>query len=461
MHRATFLTRGLPSALLMLVSTTVLANDKLLVTVTDDAFDGLCDVHCSLRDAVETANRTPGTDHILLPAGEYVLDLPAPEDERGVPYDEDDNLNGDLDVRDELVIQGRGDQRSRILGGNDRLFEVLPDAQLTLLRLGLEQGNTAYNGGAVENHGQLLLRQVRVQGNKASTQNPTLTPLPPEDGYRFGQGGGIANYGTLEIYASSFQENRSEGFYWDNNLGRGGAIFNQGGNLLVRDSVFERNLVTDQADNGSGGAIYNGGQADIARSLFVANSGAEQSRGGAIANEAGGVLKLTNSTFSGNYSGALSNGYPANPEDALPSATLINVTITRSLGYGLYNWGDLRIRNSLIAGNLDPYEEGVALDCRNVGVFRYRAIGLLLSSQTSNCNADLYIDVGQTFTHLLEPLADNGGLSRTHALRPGGLAIDSGIGSCTTHDQRRLPRPQDGNGDGVAVCDLGAYERQP
>jgi hypothetical protein len=60
---------------------------------------------------------------------------------------------------------------------------------------------------------------------------------------------------------------------------------------------------------------------------------------------------------------------------------------------------------------------------------------------------------------LLEPLADYGGLTETHALAPGSPAIDAGDNfACTDEDQRGLSRPFDGDGDGQRVCDIGSYE---
>ena len=43
-------------------------------------------------------------------------------------------------------------------------------------------------------------------------------------------------------------------------------------------------------------------------------------------------------------------------------------------------------------------------------------------------------------------------------LRSGSPCIDAGIDLGLTNDLDGNPRPQDGNGDGVAVCDVGAYE---
>jgi hypothetical protein len=65
----------------------------------------------------------------------------------------------------------------------------------------------------------------------------------------------------------------------------------------------------------------------------------------------------------------------------------------------------------------------------------------------------------------LAPLADNGGPTLTHALRRGSPAIDGGDPSFSyfPYDQRGtgFERVIDGDGDGTAVVDIGAYEVQP
>jgi hypothetical protein len=60
---------------------------------------------------------------------------------------------------------------------------------------------------------------------------------------------------------------------------------------------------------------------------------------------------------------------------------------------------------------------------------------------------------------VLYALTDNSVGLPTFGLPPASPALDAGVGAYPTVDQRGYPRPRDGNGDGLAVCDLGAYER--
>ena len=418
------------------------------VSKTSDSLDGVCDADCSLREAVLLANATAGAHRIRLAAGTYALTLATPIDDEGRVFDEDENLHGDLDITSTLEIIGAGSATSFIDGSqNDRILEVLSGASLRLRGLTLQNGFTSKDGGALLNHGHSVLEHVHLQINRVGM------------GYRDGEGGGaISNLGTLEVYWSRFENNSAS--FGDSGAAFGGAVFNKG-DLIVRDSLFQNNGVDSDDEVGIGGALFNIGTADVARSVFLYHSA--DGVGTTIRNDGNGVLRLTNVTVSGKSGGgenesgaAVANGSDYPMYRGVPSLQLINVTIADNHTLGLINYGKLLIRNSLIAGN--SYDE--SSNCLNGGdTYSYHARGLILGNGPGNCTADLYIENADTFIKLIYPLADNNSTLPSHALRRGSVAVDAGTGSCTRTDQRRLDRPRDGDGDGVARCDLGAYER--
>jgi CSLREA domain-containing protein len=447
------LARTFATALLMTGAATSQAA-LLLVTTTADSFDGVCNLNCSLRDAVAAANQTASADVILLRAGTYVLSRLDSRDGNNTPIDEDGNLLGDLDVTGELLIHGAGIGKTFIKGPNSdlfavehRLLEARPGTRLALKHLTLTDGRSSGNGAAVENHGSLLLENVQALGN--------ITREWTSDG---GYGGAIANYGELRVLDSQFENNSA---IKEVTMPLGGAIYNSG-NLWVRGSHFFSNGLGGLPLDGAGAGIYSSGTARIESSSFIQNSAGELAEGGTITNDGGGLLTLTNSTLSGNWQGALSNGR----NDATSQATLTNVTIVDntvelSNRYAVMNWGQLRVRNSVIAGNHE-YWGDEPVNCRNLGgSFSYQAIGLLRNDEQSNCGADLFVPDEQTFTLVLAQAPSSDGKTSFHPLLPGSPAVDAGIGGCIAQDQRGVTRPQDGNGDGVAVCDLGAYELTP
>lgn len=420
---------------------------QYVVTKTTDSFDGTCDSDCSLREAVYAATSAGGNAIINLGAGTYELTRPALRDEENEIIEDYIDPIGDIDITGTNITIRGADNGTTIIDAKygGRHFSVFTDATLTLKHITLINGATAHYGAAILNSGTVQLENSALKYNRAIS------------GWHRGGGGAITNYGTLHIQRTEFINNVAS--FGDTSYSFGGAIQNTG-TLYIRDSSFRNNRAHTDDVIGYGGAIYNTGNADIGRSVFTGNTA--QGGGMAIHNE--GNITISNATISGNYGdyylsiGALHN------EGTL---SMVNTSIVNNwVGAGLYNTGSGTIRNSIILNNLVDYPNEEyppePLNCHNMAANNALKIrGLLTGGGNTRCAGEINIADSETFTSVLAPLAQNNYHLETHALLPNSPAIDAGVGSCSSHDQRWLPRPVDGNADGIAGCDLGAFELQP
>ncbi|MBD9482780.1 CSLREA domain-containing protein [Pseudomonas sp. PDM14] len=422
------------------------------VTTFLDEFDGACTAqHCSLREAIAAANATPESPAVVrLGVGTYVLSLANASNAQGLPREEDANRVGDLDLLGQVSLIGAGPAQTLINGARlDRLIDVQPGANLSLRSLTLTGGSTLYDGGGVRNRGTLHLLDVTLSDNRAYAH---INGVPS-------RGGALANFTTAQLHRVRAQNNLVDG--GDMTMGQGGALFNAG-TLLMRDSRIEFNRCVDYHEVGMGCGLFNQGTADLARVALIGNRSMPDGMGGAILNL--GTLTLTNATLSDNYSGdkgaALDNGNRYNPQPSgTPSATLSHVTIADNDGYGLLNHdGTVSVRNAIIAGNRQRETDEPRNCHQQDSAIALNVRGLLLGSDAGNCVGSLSVDNHQVLTRQLFALAENNG-TVAHALRRTSAALDSAEGACPQYDQRGLTRPRDGDGDGIARCDLGAFER--
>jgi hypothetical protein len=233
-----------------------------------------------------------------------------------------------------------------------------------------------------------------------------------------------------------------------NNAGTYGGVENHGTMTLLNSSV------TGNAGRFSGGGVWNEGTMTVTNSSINSN-GNSAGVGGGVVNRS--RLTITNSTISGNH--ASSGGGIYNQGSLIVHSS----TFSDNVGGALV--GDATLDNTILA-NSRPFELGPQPDCSGMLTSNgYNLIGL-----ATGCTL-----VGNTTGDVLGtdpklgPLQNNGGPTFTHALLPGSPAIDAGNptapgkspSACLATDQRGVARPQDGNLDGRAVCDIGAFEVQP
>jgi cysteine-rich repeat protein len=227
---------------------------------------------------------------------------------------------------------------------------------------------------------------------------------------------------------------------------RGGAIVN------AADLELENVSVESSAGDLAGG-IYNTGRLAMRGCTVAKNRG---SLAGGLYNT--GEASLTNVTVSGNY-GELSGGGLYNATEAggtkrrTAKLEISNCTITDNRvgadAAGIFNLGgEVRVRNTILAEN------------KKGG----NCIGPILSlghniDDDGSCRLASPGDVRPGREIGLGRLQLNGGGTPTHALIVGSPAIDAGDnGSCPKDDQRGLLRDVDGDGNGVVLCDIGAFE---
>src|SRR5271170_301522 len=113
----------------------------------------------SLRSAIQAADAKPNADTIILPAGTITLTI------GGLP--EDNAASGDLDIRGNLTIKGKGAGATVIDGNNlDRVFQVL-SGSVAISGVTIQHGLAAEGGGLLNSGGKVTLTSVSIVNNLA------------------------------------------------------------------------------------------------------------------------------------------------------------------------------------------------------------------------------------------------------------------------------------------------------
>ena len=372
--------------------------------------------------------------------------------------------SGPLALTKDVVIQGPGPgQLSVDAGYTDRIMTV-SGATADISGLTFTHGFSRTGGSAIlaDASAVLTLESCKFISNRAAGERGQFEPSA---------GGAIRNAGALQVTDCTFDGNSASGvdpgsFAADLN-GLGGAIFNDtGGSLMVSRSTFHSNGASGSTSgnlgggDGAGGAIYNAGIATLTNTTLSGNHAVGgpsalgtpgDGLGGAVFNS--GDLTLTTCTADGN---SATSGYGTGPNGQAQGGGVLNAG------------GNATLKQVVLAGNTKVEYTGDSSatspnDCEGVLTSAgHNLIGVDTdcSGFANGVNGD---QVGTSMAELdplLGLLTGNGGPTQTQALLPGSPAIDAGGTDCPATDQRGALRPADGNGDGIAACDLGAYEVQ-
>ena len=360
--------------------------------------------HCTLRAAIMQANFATGLDTITLPSGVYVLTRPG--------NDDDATVLGDLDIADDLTIQGAGSSVT-IVDGNgavtyDRVFQVLSSAKETSLsgltiRAGKKISNTFDEGGGLYWDGggsHLRLHDVVFDRNTARYggglylnyssvgdtiemdhvvvhANTATTGAAGGLGVNFGdfagfdlrssrvysnaayEGGGIYFQGTPPFGLLSARVETTE--IYSNTASLSAGIENHSGDAAVPVVVVNSHVHNNHADF-YGGALGNYGTLVISNTTLNANSASisgtnsASTRGGGLYNYEGGQVNIIQSTLSGNLAASGGGIYSElfihnNAALTLTNSTLSGNSASRD-GGGLYAvGGQINLYNATIANN--------------------------------------------------------------------------------------------------------------
>jgi hypothetical protein len=336
------------------------------------------------------------------------------------------------------------------------------------------------HGGGIWNEGTLVLEGSTVRANTIDEELPDLCA-------------GISNFGVLEMAGGVVADNACPGYY-------GGICnFGTGSTAAIDGTIIIENI---------GGGVVNYGTMDLTdvdigvntangvwNYLNMSITGSQvrdhvtTPKGGGIWNVSG-TLEIVNTTISGNevtmWGGGLMN-------NQLATVSIVGSTISGNSadiqGAGIFNEGEIHMLNCTVSGNTAPEGAGIGnngemwlssltvanntpdgISSINVGVTRLLNT-IVADNATTDCFGANFITQGHNLDSdatcmlnsglndliaappLLSPLADNGGPTFTHALLPASPAIDTGASGagCPATDQRGVTRPQG------PECDIGAF----
>jgi hypothetical protein len=469
------------------------------------------DGSCSIQEAIIAANTDKAVDTcpagngqdiiILQGQGQFLLQN---------IYNEEQGYNGLPTITSDITIRGNNATIKRPIDGGFDKFRILRvvSGTLTLNKVTIENGVADFKGNGVFGAGvygggiyavdsTVTLQSSTVTGNSATTgggislSDSELTII--DSSISDNDGSGVnADKSTVHVQDSNVSYNRGHiggGMVLNNTTLTmtnsdvvGNSVDAYGGGLAGQFSAFSidgstiRNNVAEYYD---GGGIHLGdGVLNISASTISGNSSGRDGGGVKLDENAQGTI--LNSTLSKNTAGRGGGGAEIWTNVVNIANTTISNNTAKTKGGGVAAWygASVTLTNSTITENSAQEGSGAYTDPKNSFIFFKNTIvgnnktsancaGAGTSDSGSNVFGDASCSGVAQGNPKLGPLQINGKTTiETHALLGGSPAIDAGDNSIceggliANFDQRGLKRPFDGDGDGSAICDVGAHENQ-
>lgn len=517
--------------------------------------DGICADStgaCSLRAAVQQADKSNDLNEIDVPAGAYTLTIPGPTNGETCNTCVGAASTGDLDLLNPVSIVGRGSSVSTITTNagsgagsfNDRVFDIPyggfgtaypvsisgltithgaagPDengsggglfdgmdtvdgssaglcsptgaatctlqlsdvaleqntsgnggggaafvnAQVAMDSSKLENNSATNEGGGIDDLGQLTLTNTTIDGNSVSNgygggihtvaAGLHMTNVSVKsNGVTNGFGGGIYDSDSLDATGNAGVDTISGSLIEGNNadLGGGGLVTDGLGDVSVDTTTFESN--TASGDGGAGAENTPSGTLSITSSTFTLND-TQGGYGGAIFDS--GPLSVANVTMSLNFADRGAGLYSNTSTSVAGTIALTNDTIAANAGTSTYPGGiyaepstkPVRVKNTIVSHD-SPSNCTTGLTSLGHNISDDATCGFTATGDQQSTDPEL------------NDLNTNGGAVQTMAIPYGSPAVDHGTNTgCPSTDARGVARPVDGDLNGTATCDVGAYEMTP
>lgn len=460
--------------------------------------DGACDTgnmtpqgkpECTLRAAIQESNALISQDVINLPAGKYMLtlnelqildDLSLKGGGADITIIDGDKISGVL-----LITPMRGLQRGPTVnisgvtiqnGTGFNLSIGFPTGEtggaifnnkgssLVLEKVKVSE-NEARQGGGIANIGNLTLRRSTVSGNRAPggginasggggitngqvdliTNIRSSTAIIEEStisGNTAGkQGGGITNFGKLDIKNSTVSGNTVTGI-GNSFLQGGGGIFNSGGQVTLNNVTIVENR-NDAGPGTGGGGVLSGGFFSTPDVMFsfantiIANntSGSKSDCKGVLTSAGFNLIETVSSdcTINGNTTGNITNmdplldltlsGVPPQTHALFAGSSAIDAGNPATSGSG-DNACELLDQRGLRRPADGDRRDGPRCD---MGAFEFNAVSQPVSQSVSGTSRDLGTPKAITSSISFDPMS--GGSSGAIIVTPPAVCLPCAAGN--------------------------------